>query len=149
MAQVRIWIHAVWATKNREPLMKNKNKRIDLFKHIKAYAKEKEIYLDFINGEAEHVHCLISMRCDQNIAQIMKLLKGESSSWANKVNLFDLEFDWADDYYAVSVSQSQVEVVRNYIKKQEAHHKKKTFKEECEDFMVKYGFVRYLGEKVL
>jgi len=145
MAQVRIWIHAVWGTKNRTPYMKNKNKRIDLFKHIKAYAKEKDIYLDFINGEADHVHCLISMACDQNIAQIMKLLKGESSSWANKMNLFEADFDWADDYYAVSVGQSQVEVVRNYIKGQEKHHKKKTFVEECEEFMVKYGFVRLLG----
>ena len=145
MAQVRIWIHAVWGTKRREPYMRNKNKRIDLFKHIRSYAKERKIYIDFINGEAEHVHCLISLACDQNIAQVMKLLKGESSSWANKTNLFASEFDWADDYYAVSVSQSQVEKVRNYIKYQEDHHRKKTFKEECEEFMVKYGFVRMLG----
>jgi REP element-mobilizing transposase RayT len=145
MAQVRIWIHAVWGTKKREPLMQNKNKRIDLFKHIKDYAKEKKIYLDFINGEADHVHCLISMACDQNIAQIMKLLKGESSSWANKTNLFGMEFDWADDYYAVSVSQSLVEPVRNYIKNQEEHHRKKTFQEECKEFMAKHGFVRLLG----
>lgn len=145
MAQVRIWIHAVWGTKKREPYMANKNKRIELFKHIRAYAKERKIYLDFINGGAEHVHCLISLACDQNIAQVMKLLKGESSSWANKTNLFTSEFDWADDYYAVSVSQSQVETVRNYIKNQEEHHRKKSFKEECEEFMVKYGFVRMLG----
>lgn len=40
----------------------------------------------------------------------------ESSNCANKVNLFDLEFDWADDYYAVSRSQTHVEVMRNYTK---------------------------------
>ena len=125
--------------------MKNKNKRIDLFKHIKGYAKEKKIYLDFINGEAEHVHCLISLACDQTIAQVMKLLKGESSHFANKQKMFEVEFDWADDYYAVSVSQSTVETVRNYIKNQEEHHRTKTFEEECEEFMVKYGFVRMLG----
>ena len=45
MAQVRIWVHAVWSTKNRTPLLANKNKRIDIFKHIKANAKEKGIYL--------------------------------------------------------------------------------------------------------
>lgn len=145
MSQVRIWVHAVWGTKNREPILKNKNQRIDLFKHIKKYAREKKIYLDFINGEAEHVHCLISMACDQNIAQIMKLLKGESSSWANKAKLLDVEFDWADDYYAVSVSQSAVENVRTYIKNQEEHHRKKSFEDECRVFMEKYGFVRMLG----
>ncbi|MEO6758149.1 MAG: IS200/IS605 family transposase [Saprospiraceae bacterium] len=146
MAQVRIWVHVVWATKRREPLMKNKNKRIDLFKHIKAYAKEKKIYLDFINGEADHVHGLISMASDQNIAQIMKLLKGESAHFANEQKLFEADFDWADDYYAVSVSQSKVEAVRAYIKNQEDHHRHKSFAEECRDFMVKYGFIRLLGE---
>ena len=145
MAQVRIWVHAVWGTKRREPIMKNKNKRIDLFKHIKNYAKEKKIYLDFINGEADHVHCLISLACDQAIAQVMKLLKGESSHFANKEKMFEVEFDWADDYYAVSVSQSHIETVRNYIKNQEEHHRNKTFEEECQEFMEKYGFVRMLG----
>ena len=145
MAQVRIWIHAVWGTKSRTPFMQNKNKRITLFKHIKSNAKEKKIYLDFINGEADHVHCLISLACDQNIAQVMKLLKGESSHYANKEKLFDAEFDWADDYYAASVSQSHVEIVRNYIKNQEEHHRNKSFTEECEEFMVKYGFTRLLG----
>jgi putative transposase len=145
MAQVRIWIHAVWGTKNRTPFMHDKNKRIDLFKHIKSNAKDQNIYLDFINGESEHVHSLISMRCDQNIAQIMKLIKGESSHFANKENLFGTDFDWADDYYAASISQSHVETVRNYIKNQERHHRKKTFEEECQEFMSNYGFTRMLG----
>jgi putative transposase len=145
MAQVRIWIHVVWGTKNRSPVMLNKNKRIDLCKHIKANAKDKKIYLDYINGESDHLHCLISMACDQNVAQIVKLLKGESAHYANKDSLFDTPFDWADDYYAVSVSQSQVESVRNYIKNQEEHHRKKTFVEECNEFMAKYGFLRVLG----
>ena len=145
MAQVRIWVHAVWGTKRREPIMQNKNKRIDLFKHIKAYAKEKKIYLDFINGEADHVHCLISLACDQTIAQVMKLLKGESSHFASEAKMFEIEFDWADDYYVVSVSQSHVETVRSYIKNQEEHHRNKTFEEECQEFMEKYGFVRLLG----
>ena len=146
MAHVRIWIHAVWGTKKRIAFMNNKSKRITLFKHIKDYAKEKKIYLDFINGEADHVHCLISMACDQNIAQIIKLLKGESSRWANQNKLFDTdEFDWADGYYAVSVSQSHVVIVRNYIKNQEEHHRKKNFERECEEFIANYGFVRVLG----
>ena len=145
MAQVRIWVHAVWGTKNREPILTNKNKRTDLFKHIKSYAKLKKIYLDFINGEADHVHCLISLACDQNIAQVMKLLKGESAHFANENKLFTPFIDWAEDYYAVSISQSQVVFVRNYIRNQEEHHRQKTFEEECAEFLVKYGFVRILG----
>ena len=145
MAQVRIWIHIVWETKQRQPLMQHKNKRIDLFKHIKSYSKKKKIYLDFINGTADHVHCLISLACDQNIAQVVKLLKGESSHYANELKLFEKDFDWAEDYYAVSVGQSQVETVRNYLKNQEEHHSKKSIEEECMEFMVNYGFIRLLG----
>ncbi len=145
MAQVRIWVHAVWTTKKRDPLLKNKNKRIDLFKHIKSNAKQKGIYLDFINGVSDHVHVLISLACDQTIAQVIAWLKGESSRYINENKLTEVYFDWADDYYAVSVSQSGVEAVRNYLKKQEIHHENKTFAEECEEFMVNYGFVRMLG----
>jgi putative transposase len=122
--------------------MQNKNRRITFFKHIKAYAKKKNIYLDFINGVSDHVHCLISLGCDQNMAHVVKLLKGESSAYAVKERLFAADFDWADDYYAVSVSQSHVEAVRDYLKKQEKHHEKKTYLEECDEFIARYGFRR-------
>lgn len=127
--------------------MANRNQRIALFKHIKQYAKTKNIYLDFINGHSDHVHALISLSCDQNIAQIAKLLKGESSNWANKNNIFGTDdFEWADSYYAVSVSCSQVEAVRNYIKNQETHHQKNTFEQECDAFISQFGFAGRLGE---
>ena len=72
-------------------------------------------------------------------------MKGESSRYINNHNLTDAQFDWADDYYAASVCQSNIELVRNYLKKQESHHEKRTFTEECEEFMTRYGFVRILG----
>ena len=49
-------------------------------------------------------------------------------------------FGWQDQYFAVSVSESGINRVRDYIKKQEEHHKKKTFQQEYEEFMQKYGF---------
>jgi putative transposase len=72
----------------------------------------------------------------------MQLIKGESSYWINKNNLMDGKFEWADEYYGVSVSESHLIVVRDYIKKQEQHHKKQTWQEECDEFMEKYGFNR-------
>jgi len=50
------------------------------------------------------------------------------------------KFQWQDEYFAVSVSESQVDTVRNYIRNQEDHHKKKSFKEEYDEFIQKYGF---------
>ena len=144
MAYVRIWVHAVWGTKEREPIL-DKESRYKLFEHIRENAQTKDIYIDFINGYTDHVHVLISLDAEQNIAKVMQLIKGEASHWANKNNIFKHKLNWADEYFAVSVSESMVDVVRNYIKNQEEHHKKKTFAEECEEFMTKYGFGKMRG----
>ena len=111
-----------------------------VWKHISENAKEKGIYIDFINGYSDHCHCLISLGADQNIQKIMQLIKGESSFWINKNRLTKEKFEWQDEYFAVSVSESIIDKVRDYIKNQETHHKKKTFQEEYDDFIIKFGF---------
>ena len=68
------------------------------------------------------------------------MLKGESSFWINKTGLCKEKFEWQDEYFAVSVSDSGVDKVRTYIKNQEAHHTKKTFQQEYDEFMEKFGF---------
>lgn len=62
----------------------------------------------------------------------MMLIKGESANWLNKQNFFRGKFYWQDDYYAISVSESQVEKVRSYIAGQEEHHKAVPFEKELE-----------------
>lgn len=114
--------------------------RPQIFAHIKENAAVQNIHVDFVNGHLEHVHCLISLKSTQNIATVSQLLKGESSHWVNKNKLCSEKLEWQDDYFAVSVSQSGVVRVRDYIKNQEEHHKKKTFKEEYDEFIRKYGF---------
>jgi putative transposase len=41
---------------------------------------------------------------------------------------------------AVSVSESAVNRVREYIKNQENHHKKKSFSDEYQEFIRKYKY---------
>nr|WP_244307364.1 transposase [Flavobacterium fluviatile] len=77
---------------------------------------------------------------DQTIQKTIQLLKGESSYWINKNQLTKERFEWQDEYFAVSVSESIVDKVRDYIKNQEEHHKRKTFQEEYDEFMIKFGF---------
>ncbi|OFX18335.1 MAG: transposase [Bacteroidetes bacterium GWA2_31_9] len=139
MPYIKIWIHAVWSTYNREPFL-NEEVRPKVFEHIKDNAKSKGIYLDEINGYSDHVHCTISMNAEQNIATIMNLLKGESSYWINKNKLINFNFGWQDEYFAVSVSTSQIDIVRQYIRNQVEHHSKITFQQEYEDFIKKYNF---------
>lgn len=90
------------------------------------------------------MHCLISMSADQNVATIMNLIKGESSFWANRHLEWKEKFGWQDEYFAVSVSQSHLEVVNKYIIKQEVHHREKSFREEYQEFIKKYPFKDYI-----
>ena len=139
MPFIKIWIHLVWATKNRAPLLTS-DIRQQVFSHIRENAPKKNIHLDFVNGHIDHVHVLISLNQKQTIAEIMQLIKGESSFWINKNNLCKAKFEWQDEYFAVSVSESGINNVREYIKNQEEHHKKKNFEEEYDEFIKKYGF---------
>ena len=40
--------------------------------------------MDVVNGYSDHFHCLISLSSNQNIENIVQLIKGESSYWINK-----------------------------------------------------------------
>lgn len=140
MPYIKTYIHFVWSTKNRFPFLDNKELRQKVWHHIKKNANEKGIFVDFVNGYTDHCHCLVSLGADQTIQKTMQLIKGESSFWINKNKLCLNKFEWQDEYFAVSVSESMIDIVRNYIKKQEEHHSKQSFQEEYDEFMAKYEF---------
>ena len=140
MSWIRIWVHLVFSTKNREPYLNETELRNKIFQHIKQNAKEKEIWLDNIGGHNDHIHCLISLGKEQGISKVAQLIKGESSHWINENKLTKNKFIWQDDYWAVGVSESHLKIVRQYIQDQENHHKKVSFNEEIELFMKKYGW---------
>ena len=120
-----------------------KNIRQQIFDHIRENAKTKKIHVDFINGYTQHVHCLVSMNSNQTIAEIVRLLKGESAFWINKNMLINKKFEWQRQYWAVSVNHTGVNGLRNYIKNQEAHHEQRTFDDEVDEFIEKYGLERF------
>ena len=115
MSWVRVWVHLVFSTKNREPFLDSKEIRKIVFQHIKQNAEEKGIWLDCINGYQDHAHCLISLNKDQAISKAAQLIKGESSFWINQNKIIAHKFIWQDDYWAVSVSESHLPEVREYI----------------------------------
>jgi len=143
MPFIKVYIHFVWSTKNREPYLVTPELRKKIWKHIMDNAKKKGIFIDFINGYAEHCHCLVSLGDDQTIQKIMQLIKGESSFWINKEELIKEKFEWQDEYFAVSVSESMIDRVRNYIKGQEKHHAEESFQIEYDKMIEKFGFQRF------
>jgi len=136
MPSVKIWIHLIFATKNREPLI-SKEIKSQLLEHILMNAIEKGIYIDFLNCVKDHIHILISLGTDQSISKVVQLIKGESSFWINKNKISKTKFAWQEEYIALSVSNSVVNQVREYIKNQEEHHRVKSFAEEYEAFISK------------
>jgi putative transposase len=143
MPFVKVYIHFVWSTKDRTPLLNSPEIRRKVWEHIKENSIAKKIFIDTINGYQEHCHCLISLGVDQTIKKIVQLIKGESSYWINQSGLCKHKFEWQDEYFGVSVSESMVEKVRSYIKNQEEHHKHISFQGEFDDFIEKCGFLKF------
>ena len=98
MPYIKVYIHFVWCTKNREPFLNTKEIRQKVWKHIAENAKEKSIFIDHVNGYRDHCHCLVSLAWNQSLSDLMKLIKGESANWINKAQLVDGHFGWQDEY---------------------------------------------------
>ena len=136
----RVWIHLVWATLERRPLL-GKDAAVKLSGHLREYAESKGIYmkLNFVN--ADHVHTLIDLPTNLAIEEVLKLFKGESSHWVNEQNLVPGKFAWQRGYGAFSVSQSGVDEVCSYIAGQEERHRKLSFVDELKLFVKRSGLV--------
>ena len=82
----------------------------------------------------------MTLNADMSISKQMQLIKGESSFWINKNKLINEHFEWADEYFAVSVSEDKLSIVRAYILGQKEHHKKITFQDEYNNFLKYFEF---------
>jgi len=136
----RCWLHLVWATKNREPVL-NSEARTKLSAHLHEYAKDKDIYMKINFANPDHVHSLIDLPTNLSIENAVKLFKEESSYWVNQNRVIPAQFRWGRRFGAFSVSQSRVGAVCRYIAGQERHHRGKAFEGELQEFVMSYGLI--------
>ena len=134
----RVWLHIVWATLERRPLL-TKPAAAKLWAYLHDYAKEKKIYMKINFVNPDHVHALVDLPTDLAIEDMMQLFKGSSSHWVNEQNLIAGKFGWGRGYGVFSVSESGVAEVCAYIANQEEHHRKRDFAEELKLFVERYG----------
>ncbi len=106
MSYIKIYVHFIWSTKNRYPFLSDEIRGL-VFSHIRENARNKNIYIDFLNGYKDHVHCLVSLNDDLSIGKIAQLIKGESSHWINKNNLTKTKFEWQDEYMAIGIGDDK------------------------------------------
>ena len=138
----KLWIHVIWATKNRQELIDDSiEKKLYDFIHEELIALGCPVRI--LNGMPDHVHVLFLQNPQKTISDIVKQIKGSSSHFINREELILEKFAWQTGYAAFSVSESQLNVVYNYIKNQKEHHRKKNGKDEFDDFVKLHG----LGNK--
>lgn len=133
----QIHIHAVFAVRNRECLIK-KEWKVELYKYMTAIIQNNNHKVLVINGVEDHVHILFGMRPTQALSELMQMIKGDSSKWINQNKLTTFKFSWQEGFGAFSYSKSHIGNVVKYINNQEQHHKKKSFHEEYLEMLKKY-----------
>lgn len=112
-----IWIHAVFSTKERQPLI---TPEVENFIYCCLYEEFKQVgcKLKIVNGLSDHVHCLFSLSAQRSVSEVIKHVKGISSHFVNQNNMIPEKFAWQKGYAAFSVSESSLPTVYHYIKNQ-------------------------------
>jgi REP element-mobilizing transposase RayT len=142
----RIYIHIVFSTKNRVPLISDEIKD-DLFNYLGGVCKNLECNPIQVGGYRDHVHILCVLSKKITLIKLLEELKSSSSKWIKTRDVKYANFYWQSGYGAFSVNPTEIEVVVNYIQKQEEHHQVKGFQEEYRAFLKKYN-VQYNEEYV-
>ncbi|MDQ1163607.1 putative transposase [Chryseobacterium sp. SORGH_AS 447] len=142
----KIYIHIVFSTKNREPLISDDIKE-ELFNYLGGVCKNLECNPIQVGGYKDHVHILCLLSKKITLIKLLEELKSSSSQWMKTKDAKFSSFYWQSGYGAFSVNPTEIEIVTAYIKKQEEHHKIKNFQDEYRAFLKKYN-VEYNEEYV-
>ena len=134
----RLWIRLIRETLAREPML-DKRAAAKASGYLSGYAVENRINMKINYFNSDHTHALIDLPTSMCIEEVVQLFKGSSSHWINENKLIKGRFAWGRGYGAFSVSHSDVDRVAMYIAGQEEHHRKKSFAEEFELFVRRYG----------
>ena len=147
----QMYIQAVFAVKYREAVIEKIWKE-ELFGVIGNLVNETECKTILVNGVEDHVHCFFGLEPKVFVSDVMKNAKAKSSKWLNESGLLKHRFEWQKGFGAFSYSHSHIDKVFNYIKNQEAHHKKETFREEYIKMLKAFGVEydeRYIFENLI
>ena len=129
MSYVSSYFHCVFSTKERQRLI-TPALRDRLWPFLGGIARQNKMKAVEIGGVEDHVHILLSLPSTTAISKVLQLIKGGSSKWIHETFPEHRLFAWQEEYGAFSVSVSQLDKTIEYIKGQEAHHRKMTFQEE-------------------
>lgn len=139
MAQslAKVYIHAIFSTEGRMPILGD-DWREELFNVLGGAANNLGCQSLIVGGVADHVHMLFQLSRTTTIADAIGKIKSASSAWVNQNRSLPGHFHWQAGYGAFSVSQSNLEAVREYIRRQVEHHLRQTFQDEFREWLRRY-----------
>ena len=130
------YVHLVFAVKNRDSLIKIAWKN-ELGMYITGIIQNHNHKLLVINAMPDHIHIFIGYNVNQLIPNLVEEIKTSSNAWIKNNNLSKFKFEWQRGYGAFTHSHAQINTVIQYIKSQEIHHQKRTFREEYLELLQK------------
>ena len=121
-SRVAVFVHVVWATWDRLPLLTETVER-GVYRAIGDKCAELGAELLALGGVEDHVHVLVRMPATHSIAELVGQIKGASSHLiTHSILPDDGFFKWQGAYGAFSVSLRHLDTVAHYIKHQREHH---------------------------
>ncbi|HEX4084724.1 MAG TPA: IS200/IS605 family transposase [Chthoniobacteraceae bacterium] len=138
-SQARFIIHAVFSTKNRAPFLKDPEMRARLHSYVAAILQDIQCEPITINSVEDHIHILSNFSRRITMADYIETVKSGPSKWMKSHGAAYAEFYWQRGYGAFSVSQSNVDRVREYIDGQEKHHRRISFQDEFRELCRRHG----------
>jgi putative transposase len=136
----------MYSTKLHQPWIATDH-RDGLFAYQAGIFREWDSPALVIGGVEDHIHALFQLSKNQPLSKVVEEVKKGSSKWMKSAGPKNSDFQWQAGYGAFSVSQSNLDAVRQYIENQEEHHRKMTFKDELRALFRRHGIV--FGERYL
>jgi REP element-mobilizing transposase RayT len=134
----KLYIHAVFSTRNREPLLHD-TWRAELFDVVGGSTRLTGCQSLIVGGTADHLHTLFVLPRSTTVSDALRGIKSASSRWINERGLLQYPFQWQNGYAAFSVGQSGLDLMRQYIEHQVQHHQVHSFKDELRELFRRYG----------
>ena len=132
MSYAQLYFHIVFGTKDHVPLIAD-SWEDEMYRYLGGIIRGQKSEPIEINGMPDHVHLLVRLSPVIAISDLMRELKANSSKWARKTH--EPKFGWQRRYGAFSISESDSDAEREYIRRQKIHHQKQTFEDEYRELL--------------
>lgn len=133
-----VYVHLIFSTKNRAVWLRDDELRSELHSYLGRVSKELGCTPVFVGGVEDHVHVVARLARTISQSEWVKEVKRVSSAWVKKRSPGMREFGWQGGYGVFSVSASKIDAVREYVERQEEHHRKVSFQDEFRSFLRRY-----------